>query len=278
MIVLKPQNTNIQFSGRNPEIKKAQQILHKIKSEFPTSSSYTADLLAQKHKLRSEYPDTFTSMPDIITSLNLSEKVGAQLTTKNLAALRRLQKHFIDNDYKYCDSFVWAIRKFHVMNCKENAELAFLIAKINGYKNIHCINLAKELPDGTFADLNHTVLLTNQKLPKNIKKLNKFYIQDLTMDSAFIPSRKSIVIDPLFGIVDYWENAIQDYKSIFPRISEVKQLWAGAKEAILKTPKDIMKFKYSHPEFIINTPKKENKSNIFTRITNYLHKKFCELE
>lgn len=273
MIILKQQNTNIHFSGRNPEIKKAQQILHKIKSEFPASSSYLADLLAQKSKLKSEDPNAFIKMSDIIETLNITKNIGAQLTTKNLATLRRVQGHFTDNDYKYCDSFVWGVKKFHVMNCKENAELAFLIAKMNGYKNIHCINLAKELPDGTFADLDHTVLLINQKLPKNIEKLDKFYIQDLTMDSAFIPSRKSIVIDPQFGIVDYWENAIQDYKSIFPRMFDVKQLWAGAKEEVIKSPKDIREFKYSHPEFIINQFEKENKPNLFDKIINYLHKK-----
>lgn len=228
MISLKPQDTNIQFSGRNPEIKKAQQILHKIKSEFPASSSYMADLLVQKSKLRSENPDAFISMSDMIASYNHTENIGAELTSKKLSKLRTVQKNFINNDYKYCDFLVWGIKNFHVMNCKENAELGFLIAKMNGYENVNCINLTKELPNGAFADLDHTVLLINNKLPKNKNKLDKFYQQNITMHSAFIPSRKSIVIDPLFGIVDYWENAIQSYKLIFPEISSTKQLWAGA--------------------------------------------------
>lgn len=276
MIDLKPQNTNIQFSGRNPEIKKAQQILHKIKSEFPASSSYMADLLAQKAKLRLESPDAFIGMSDMIASLNITESFGAQSTTKNLATLRMVQEHFIDNDYKYCDSLTWGIKNFHVMNCKENAELGFLIAKINGYTSAACIALAKELPDGTFADLDHTVLLINQELPKNIDKLDKFYSQGISMHSAFIPSRKSIVIDPLFGIVDYWENAIQSYKSIFPQMSDVKQLWAGAKEEIIKA-KDIRKFKHSHPEFIINSTPKTKNPKLFVKIINYLRKKVDSL-
>lgn len=273
MLDIKSKNSNIQFAGRNKEIRKAQQILHKIKSDFPASSSFIANLLAQKRAIRSKHPDIFISLSDMMERYYNTEDIGAKLTNHNIASLRRVQRHYLCNSYKYCDSLVWGIKKFRAMNCKENAELAFLIAKMNEYKNIHCISLAKKLPNSTFQDLDHTVLLINQELPPNIKKLDKFYDQNVDENSAFIPSRKSIVIDPLFGIVDYWENALLRYKSIFPQMSDVKHLWAGARDEIIKTGKNIEDFRYLHPEFIIPTPEKKKPKNIFEKAINYLRSK-----
>ncbi len=274
MLDIKSKNPNIQFTGRNKEIRKAQQILHKIKSDFPASSPFIADLLAQKRAIRLEHSDIYISLSDMMERYYNTENIGAKLTNNNVASLRRLQSHYICDDYKYCDSLVWGIKKLRAMNCKENAELAFLIAKMNGYKNVHCINLAKKLPNSTFKDLDHTILLLNQELPSNTKKLDKFYNQKVDEYSAFIPSRKSVVIDPLFGIVDYWENAIQYYKTIFPKMSEVENLCAGARDEIIKTSKDIEDFKHLHSEFIITPPEKKKPKSTFDKVINYLHSKF----
>ncbi len=270
MIDLSTKSSNIRFSGRNQEIKKAQQILHKIKSDFPASSSYIGDLLAQKGEIRLNQPNKFISQSDMISSYQNTKNIGTRLTTTKIASLRSVLKNFTDNDYKYCNALAWGIQKLRVMNCKENSELAFLIAKINGYKNVHCINLAKKVSNSSFTDLEHTVLLVNQELPANISKLDKFYGQNVDKHSAFIPNRKSIVIDPLLGIVDYWENAIQNYKSIFPQISDVKSLCVGVREEIIRNPKELQKFKHSHPEFIIKHPEKPKKPNLFIKIINYI--------
>lgn len=273
MLDVRAKNSNIQFCARNSEIRNAERILRKIKSEFPASSTFIPNLLFQKRKLKANKPDAFVSMQDMIESYYQTSDIGTKLTNNYLAQLRKVQEYYVDDDYRYCDSLVWGINKFHVMNCKENAELAYLMAKINGYKDCHCVNLARRHPADSFAGLGHTVLLINQELSPKMRKLNKFYIESVDKTTAFTPSRKSIVVDPLFGIVDYWENAVQSYKKIFPRILSTKDICAGAREAIISTSEDIETFKCAHPEFIFKSRTEKNKSNLFTRIINYLRKK-----
>lgn len=271
MLKVKSHNTNIQFYGRNKEIINAQQILHKIKSEYPASSPYVADLLAQKRELKRGQSNVFIGISEMIEHYYCTENIGAKVTNNNLFSLRRVQKHYIDDDYRYCDSLIWGIKNLRAMNCKENSELAFLIAKINGYKNCHCVNLAQRLSDSSIKDLDHTVLLINQYLPHNINKLNKFYSQSMDISSVIVPTRKSIVVDPLFGIVDYWENAIQNYKIIFPQLSNTKEICIGVRDAIITKQKDIKKMRFIHPELIITHFVKKEKNNIFNKIINYLH-------
>lgn len=265
--------TNIQFCGRNSEIKKAQQILHKIKSEFPASSSYIADLLTQKQRMKSENPDIFISLADMIDNYNKTAYVGNKRSNRSLSKLRRFQEYYLDNDYQYCNSLLRGIREFRVMNDKENSELAYLMAKINGYEDCYCINLSRRYPCSVFVDLDHTVLLLNQKLPPKIKKLDKFSPQRVNKISAFTPSRKSIVVDPLFGIVDYWENAVRHYMTIFPQISDAKDICAAARNTIINSAKDIKKIKYLYPECIIGPQQEKKEPNIFARIINYIREK-----
>ena len=271
MLNINSKYTNTNFTGRNKEIKNAEKILHKIKSDFPASSSYIADLYAQKHNIKTKCSNnTVRSIADMIESYYYTDNVGAKLTTNNLASVRKLQEHYFYNDYKYCDSLIWGVKRFRAMNCKENSELAFLIAKINGYKNCHCISLIKEEQNFSIADLGHSVLLINQEVPINVNKLNKFYVQHIDKTFTFIPSRKSIVIDPLFGIVDYWENAIVNYKTIFPQMSDIKGIYAAISEPIIKLSKDLKKLKKSRPELVINSSVQNCKINFFTKVLNSL--------
>ena len=227
IINMKTYKSNISFGARNREIKTAQDIIHKIKSEFPAVSPYYADMR--------------TAAPGCT----------AKKSTMKLLLLRA----FVNPEQKdldYSENLIRMVKKAKVMNCKENSELAFLISLANGFKDCFCATLGYKLPDAGCTDIDHTILLANQKIPAHYKKLDKYFAEPVSNASAFFPSKKAIVIDPVFGIADYWDNAAITYQTIFPQIKSKKDLCAGAKNLILKKTGDIRKLKAMFPELILN--------------------------
>ena len=270
MLNINSKYTNINFLGRNRDIKEAEKILHKIKCDFPAASSYIADLLSQKYDIETKKTNSaLKNFTDIMESYYNTNNIGAKKINKKLSIFRKIQSNYLNNNYKYCDFLIWGIKNFRVMNCKENSELAFLIAKINGYRDCYCVNLVKKNKNTLFFNLLYKSLLINKELPKNIKKVKKFYIQNIDKNYTFIPSRKSIVIDPLFGIVDYWENAIQNYKTIFPQVKN-KNICAVAIESIIKHHYNLKKLQRMYPELVINSSTQNKKVNFLNKVIKIL--------
>ena len=226
-------NYNISYKGRNTEIRSAQKVLHKIKSEYPASSPYIIDYLSRKHGIS-------------MSSHNY--------TNAKLYAFRVVQKMNMDSDLKYAKTILDVFKQSRAANCKEYSELAFIIATLNGFKDCHCVDFTKLLSDGTFTDIDHVVLLINQKVPKNKIKLPRCHDRDITQESAFLPSRKSIVVDPLFDIVDYWDNAVIKYKTIYPETS-AKNLYVAARDSIMSDNADIQNIQNTYPELLIKQKK-----------------------
>lgn len=254
--IIKNNNYYISYKGRNKDIKLAQNILHKIKSEYDSASPYKVYLFSEKHQRP------------------MSRR---NLTNNKLFAFRQVQKNHIESDLGYTKTILDIFKQARAANCKEYAELAFIIAKLNGFKNCNCVDFARLQPDGTFTNIEHTVLLINQNVPKNKSRLHKYYIENVTDASAFLPSKKSIVVDPLFGIVDYWDNAIIEYKNIYPQIS-LKNLYVGARNLILKETKDFNNIKQSYPSLLLNQKQTINKTNLFQKIINFIFNHNSQLE
>jgi len=218
---------NNSFYGRSRDIKSAWQIMHKIKSEYPASSPYVANYLSSKH-----------NKP--ISDTNISNE--------RLYVLRKIHKLNINSDLKYSESLLSLVKRTKVMNCKENSELACLIALVNGFKDCVCVDFASKISDGVFADIDHTILLVNQKMPKGKIRLNKFHSDHATQESAFVPSKKSIVVDPIYGIVDYWDNAVYQYQNL--ELSR-NNFYVIAREKLINK-EDINELKRKHPELLLN--------------------------
>ena len=239
----------ISFQRRNKDIRLAQNVLHIIKSEYDSSSPYMINLLSEKHLKK--------------------PMSGRNLTNKKLYAFRQVQKNHLTSDLEYTRTLLDVFKQARAANCKEYSELAFIISKLNGIKDCNCVNFARLQPNRTFADIEHTVLLINQKVPENKFRLHKIYSEDVTENSAFRPSKKSIVIDPLFGIVDYWDNAVIRYQSIYPEISR-KNLYVGGRDLILKNNADIDNIRQMYPGLLINKKQTQPKSNLLKRIIDVL--------
>ena len=241
-------NPYISFKSRNQDIKSAQNIMHKIKSEYDATSPYKIYLLSEKH------------------NRSMSRQ---NLSNRKLYAFRQLQEYHLNDHLKYTKILLDVFKQARAANCKEYSELAFIIAKLNNFNNCNCVNFARLNPDGTFSGIEHTVLLINQNVPKTKTRMHKYYAEDITVSSAFKPSRKSIVIDPLFGIVDYWDNAVINYENIYPQVS-AKNLYVGARDLILSDPKDFNKIKQAYPELLLNQKTTFKKQNFLKRIINFI--------
>lgn len=243
---------NISYKSRNKDIRAAYNILHKIKSEYDAASPYVVHLFSEKHQRP-------------MSRLNL--------TNHKLYAFRKVQENNMASDLEYTKTILDVFKQARSANCKEYAELAFIIAKLNNFKDCNCVNFARLQPDGTFADIEHTVLLINQNVPENKSRLHKYYAEDVTDTSAFLPSKRSIVIDPLFGIVDYWDNAVLRYQNLYPETS-AKNLYVGARNLILTNQKDIISIRKEYPALLINQKQTIEKPNFWKKIFNFvLHRK-----
>lgn len=239
---------SISYTGKNKDIRAAQKVLHRIKSDYSAASPYLIYLWSAKHgKQMSKFNPT----------------------NHHLYALREVQKKYIDSDLIYAEKLLKLVKRARSANCKEYSELAYIIAKLNGFEDCNCVNFAKLTPDGTYDDIEHTVLLVNQKVPKDKVRLHKFYDEDVTNASAFVPSKKSIVIDPLFGIVDYWDNAFISYQNLYPEITK-ENLYVAARKPVLPKRKDVRKLKQKYPELIIEKPKSNVIQILFNNFLNFI--------
>lgn len=223
---------NNSFKGRNTDLKQADKILRKINKDFASSSPWHADYRATKARTLSE---------DMVATL---------WSTVKLNAFREAQESVVNkNLYKYATCLIEGIRRYKVANCKELAEIAFLIGKANGIEDCYCANLY--LKDSRFknhTDLEHSIVILNQKPYKNSSFADPYYDDIPKQADLIMPDDKSIVVDPMFGIVDYWKNAKNLYiNSGFIKPQNNDELTIFIRKPIIESEKELKKLQANYP-------------------------------
>lgn len=239
-------NTN--FNGRNANLKQADKILRKINKEFPSSSPWHADYRATKADRISE------------------DQIATMWTTVKLNAFRESQESVVNkNLYKYATCLIEGTKRYKVANCKELAELAFLIAKVNGIDNCYCANLyLKNYKTKKNIDIEHSITLINHTSYKNTKLADPYYDDIPSHTDLQEPNDKTIVVDPLFGIVDYWKNAKKIYLNngfITPKPND--ELTVFIRKPILESDNDIKKLQVNYPFMFLNNSSDSDTKNKF---------------
>ena len=112
---------NINFTSRNATIRRADDIARLVNNAFPRISPTKFEHIKNKG----------------ITLWNLEEKLRNQRVKTNFAIM--ISNTLIDK----ISSLLEPIKKNHIGNCAESAELAILTAKANGIKNIKAVIIMK---------------------------------------------------------------------------------------------------------------------------------------
>ena len=162
------------FQSRNKTIRFADDIARHVNNCYPRISSTKVECF-----------DNFSKFPNLEPNL-------MQIIIEHI----RKPKHILFNEnnsfYENIKAFIAPVKKSKFGNCGESAELAAIVAKLNGIKDCHIATLVK---DGEEVD--HSVLLVNGKRP--------------------------YIIDAWLGFADYVPNAIRRYKSEYNKMFNFKE-------------------------------------------------------
>lgn len=192
------------FTARCPQIRQAQWVCHKVKSEFPHLSS--TKITPSIDKLEDKYPQAADKF------MNYNPQAGRFITfdspeekrvisilhwfrrfIRNLNA-ERLSRSAIKDDFGSTYSILSQLKYVRAGNCFENAKLSELILKLNGIDNA-CVGKIK-VGDH---NVDHVVCAFNKNGSNFDGDINK----------------NTIIIDSWLGEADFADNMLIKYKSIY---------------------------------------------------------------
>ncbi len=224
--------SNISFASRNPELRYAEKIVRRIKTHFPASSAWLWNTKGQK-------------------AFGLDDRTVCVHLTNAKVSLVRDFAELTRSNYDYAAKMIELIKHYKAMNCLENSEIAYLLAKANGYEDVQRVALCDDVGGESVRNLGHSVLLLNSKAPQvsNVQDISGF--SEISKEKTFLPDKKTIVIDPILGIVDYWQNAVLKYKNMYNdllKIGEGKHtLRTITQNSILPNKNAILELKEEYP-------------------------------
>lgn len=266
----------ISFRSRCVEIRDAQWVCHKVNTEMPHFSITKfkpliikqMNLLERHHKQLRKTSILTDCLWDNLTALGLNSEDLAQLgflqriimkykqkfvytqKDKDVSRILNRAKDKIKNFYQKrnechqsesdINNSLMLIEKYKFGNCKETANLAELILKINGIKNAITVILKAEKENVT---LDHAVCVFNRD------------------GSPFLEIKKdTIVIDPWVDKADFAGNIIKFYKNQFKyffRIPEKQKITFFCYKNCGLGEMDILKFRKKYPNLLFNNTKRK---------------------
>lgn len=205
---------NVNFKSRNETIRFANDIVRKVKQNYPIISP--------------TYVDCYDNMDSFFPlHMRLHNKCGdmRKETLNNFNNAKTPEEKIL--------SFITPIRKYCIGNCGEFGLLSCLTAKINGLKNCYPAILKNEY----LSNFDHAVLYVENKKP---------YIIDSWLGFAdYVPNAK---IRYKNEFCKYFDNLNQDNDILF-----IKQDYAICNYLnSITSNEDIYKLKRLFPELIIN--------------------------
>ena len=141
------------------------------------------------------YPRISATMVNEFVNINAFRNLKKRLNSETKNNLR----DEISDNYDAADNFIGKIlaflkpiKKYKLGNCGESAQLAAIVAKINGIKDCHIAQLCEQNGE----DLDHSVLFVNDKKP--------------------------YIIDCWLGFADYAPNALNKYKTLYSKFFKLE--------------------------------------------------------
>jgi hypothetical protein len=162
------------FQSRNQTIRFADDIARHVNKCYPRISATMVNEFVNINAFR-----------------NLKKRLNADMGNK----LRAEISHYYDSADNFMEkilAFIKPIKKYKLGNCGESAQLAAIVAKINGIKDCHIAQICNH----EAKDLDHSVLFVNEKKP--------------------------YIIDCWLGFADYAPNALNKYKTLYNKIFKLK--------------------------------------------------------
>lgn len=216
---------NTSFKARNYELRKADDIMRKMLSTYPSCSTTKVELYNIAKKELIDLREILKKEIDKIIEIRIN-----RVQTK---------------DQNFLNRVIEDVKIHKLANCGELAILAKGAFLANGYKNLQLTNLhTKWHREGfvdTYEDMDHCFLLINSN-------------EDADYDDLTTFDQKTIVADPWLGFVDYIRPAINRFNNILKEDkgpTKTGKLVFGLPD-IPESPKDTCdKLRREHPEFIV---------------------------
>lgn len=210
----------ITFQSRNEMVRNADMIARKAHSQYPHISVSRIDTMLGKDKVKHFFWDNMAFKYSLKCA---SERLKVEMDEKNL--------------YKLTVESL----KNGIGNCGEEANLAELIGKINGLKNIYSgkIYAGKKFP------IHETAFITD----KEIKPSKRYSLK----------AKDAIIVDPWLGITEYAGEYFRRLKTQFKGTFNLRSnsnLKIEADFTSKLTPYKIKKLKEEYPELVIKTKNK----------------------
>ena len=225
-------SNNVNFTGRCPAIKQGQWAVHCVNAYLPHQSAfrygqhmdYYTFLYKINHKVE---PNRSVTFPQKF--LNVIPK-NFKLNDRIIGMSEEYLVHAKDS-FQHAIAPIRQMLETHIGACHENACAAESILRANGIAQPVIATLS--YGNNT---TRHVVCLFNR---------------DGSKVEQIVP-HKTVVVDPLFGIVDFLNNAEKTYRNIFSKCIETKKDKLNIKSVAehRMTSDDIIRFKEQFPKFI----------------------------
>ena len=217
-------NTSVSFKSRNLEIRKADKILRNMQNVYPSvSTTRFFDYSAVRY-----------GGFDILGKFkNVAQKLNRI----------RLKRACVGAD-DYLNSTINDVKNHKLANCGELAIMAKGAFLANGYKDLNLANLFIEhdfCGDKLEEDADHSLLILNAGNDADFSDLSTF-------------DKRSMVVDPWCGFVDYIKSGLNRYKEIFfdEECENHATKFVFKKTNIPSSDMDTcLKLQKEHPEFIV---------------------------
>lgn len=182
--------TPISFQSRNASVRKADNVCRNIRKEFPVYSNTAMDRFVTINKTPASRK-IYSAVSDLIEKL----------------------RNYYNDDEVSIIKMLAGMKKAKVGNCFEQSTVANLSLQLNGFKDVRQGFLVAYNPkSNNIRDLDHTIAVTNLKIPKNYKYAT-FSDENLTVSQLIKPDNNSIIVDAWAGFADNAGNSVARYKS-----------------------------------------------------------------
>ncbi|MBQ9246515.1 hypothetical protein IJ182_09640 [bacterium] len=200
MKIIQNPNLNINFSARNKNIRKADDIMRKAKCAFPVISS--------------TYVDTFYKTVSNNNQNSARREKTIRISDKINDFIHKLRDttdrvdyfdNAIGNNIPYSNT-LRVTSLYKLGNCEEAAAVALSALIANGYTNSHRANL------GLQVDFENK---KTGKIEDSRKELLDHTFVVTTLDKKNPKMKDIIVVDPWMGFTDSVSGAISKFKSVY---------------------------------------------------------------
>lgn len=215
--------TPVLFKSKNVEIRKADRVLRNMQNVYPSVST-------------TRYFDYSVVKYGGFDILGKFKNIAQKL---NRIRLKRMYVGAED----YLNSTINDVKNYKLANCGELAIMAKGAFLANGYKDLNIANLFVKhdfCGEELIEDMDHCFLILNAGEKADFNNLSTF-------------DKRSIIVDPWCGFVDYLNSGLTRFKELFLDEDEQQTVkWIFKKTVIPHSDMDTCKkLKIEHPEFIV---------------------------